>query len=583
MRLFGRPNIEKLSAKRDIDGLIKALIHKDTQLRRNAAAALARLCDTRAVEHLITALKDHDPYVRALALEALGTIGDSRAVEPLVVELQDINTHIWTRSSRSRREIAKALGQLRSTRAVASLVEALQDGDDGTQGVVLDALQKIDPQWAKSEAADRAVRTMLAARPGWVAIEAAGRIGSFAIEPLLEALKANDDAVRQQAAVALGNIGYAHAVEPLLEVLTTKDHTLRITAIVALGKAGDARSIEPLVKCLSSAYEDQRAAAEKSLEMLDWQPVDGREKALRAIARGELENVSTLGIQAIGPLLAWLKALDYESGRVDLAEKAVEELGKIGGAEATEALVKALNCIPSRDDRFSNTLKVYKEIMDALRGIGIPAIDGLLYAIKDKSFRVRCGAAEALALIVFKEVEYGGAEPLVRIGHPCIVEVLVNLFKDSTIRRDIFTPYRDYVSAHVLRSALETIGYPEAYKPLIEALEHSDPSIRMGAADTLGEIGHPSGFEPLLRVTQGDQERDVVESGKGALTMILEKYAEDVATEGLFILAHQKDRGFLQSLIHEETGNPSYLSTTVEFSEARLAAQRELTRRGATR
>ena len=42
MPLFGPPNIEKLKEKRDVEGLIKALRHKDAKIRCDAAEALAR-------------------------------------------------------------------------------------------------------------------------------------------------------------------------------------------------------------------------------------------------------------------------------------------------------------------------------------------------------------------------------------------------------------------------------------------------------------------------------------------------------------------------------------------------------------
>ena len=51
------PNIAKLQAKADVRGLIKALRHKDTTVRRNAAEALRKLGDA-AVEPLLAALGD---------------------------------------------------------------------------------------------------------------------------------------------------------------------------------------------------------------------------------------------------------------------------------------------------------------------------------------------------------------------------------------------------------------------------------------------------------------------------------------------------------------------------------------------
>jgi len=52
--LLGPLDVEKLKAKRDVKGLIKAL--GDSSVRKATAAALGELKDTQAVEPLIAAL-----------------------------------------------------------------------------------------------------------------------------------------------------------------------------------------------------------------------------------------------------------------------------------------------------------------------------------------------------------------------------------------------------------------------------------------------------------------------------------------------------------------------------------------------
>ena len=85
MGLFGPPNIEKMKAKCDIDGLIKALDYqKDPGVRRAAAEALGDLKEARSVGLLIVALKDENNSVRCNAANALGKIGDVGAVKALL-------------------------------------------------------------------------------------------------------------------------------------------------------------------------------------------------------------------------------------------------------------------------------------------------------------------------------------------------------------------------------------------------------------------------------------------------------------------------------------------------------------------
>jgi HEAT repeat protein len=120
--LFGPPNIEKLEAKRNVQGLIKALSYeKDWQVQRNAAAALGQIGDARAVEPLSAALKDSNWIVRQNAAEALGKIGDARAVEPLIAVLKDRVKDVWQSAAAALEKIGwqPTDGNQRALRAVA--------------------------------------------------------------------------------------------------------------------------------------------------------------------------------------------------------------------------------------------------------------------------------------------------------------------------------------------------------------------------------------------------------------------------------------------------------------------------------
>ena len=92
MWIFGPPNVEKMKAKRNVKGLIKALgYQKDYKVRRDAAEALGQIGDARAVEGLTVKLKDREEIweVRVAAAEALGAIGDPTAVDSLIAVLTD--------------------------------------------------------------------------------------------------------------------------------------------------------------------------------------------------------------------------------------------------------------------------------------------------------------------------------------------------------------------------------------------------------------------------------------------------------------------------------------------------------------
>jgi HEAT repeat protein len=64
----GRPDVDKLETKRDVDGLIKALSYApDWAVRKDAAEALGRIGDLRAYAPVLEAFDDPRPEVRDAA------------------------------------------------------------------------------------------------------------------------------------------------------------------------------------------------------------------------------------------------------------------------------------------------------------------------------------------------------------------------------------------------------------------------------------------------------------------------------------------------------------------------------------
>jgi len=123
-----KPNVGKLEAKKDVEGLIKALRfekYKDVDLIRDAVEALGKIGEP-AVEPLIQALKDKDNGVRGSAAEAFGMIGDKRAkraVEPLIQTLKDKDWYV-------RKASVVALGSIGDKRAVEPLIQTLKDDEE---------------------------------------------------------------------------------------------------------------------------------------------------------------------------------------------------------------------------------------------------------------------------------------------------------------------------------------------------------------------------------------------------------------------------------------------------------------------
>ena len=169
---------------------------------------------------LITALTDSDEYVRKTAAEALGKIGDASSVDPLVAVLKDSNKYL-------RQRATTALGEIGDARSMEPLIAMLRDGDEEIRKHAAEALEKIG--WQPRQDIDGA--SYWAAKQEW---KTCIQIGPAAVEPLIAALKDSHWVVRQNAAVALREIGDARAVEPLITALDDEIKHVRQDAARAL-------------------------------------------------------------------------------------------------------------------------------------------------------------------------------------------------------------------------------------------------------------------------------------------------------------------------------------------------------------
>jgi hypothetical protein len=215
MPLFGPPDVNKLSANRDLNGLSKALTYpKDARVRKNAAEGLGKLGDPAAVPALIAALGDRDADVRMEAAVALGRIKDPAAVGALIAAVQDSAPQV-------RGCAVAALGTWRFPSAVAALIAALRDSDAN----VVDN-----------------------------AISALGRIGNrSAAEPLVAMLA--EERTRTAVVLALGHIRDRRVIDPIRAAYGTS----RIPHVVSieLAKMGDPRSVGDLARDLKEKPTDE--------------------------------------------------------------------------------------------------------------------------------------------------------------------------------------------------------------------------------------------------------------------------------------------------------------------------------------
>ncbi len=192
--------------KDEIDIQIDLLNDSEWVVRREAVITLGEMGDERCVEPLVRCLRDGDWQVRDAAVEAIAMIG-SPAVDLLLRYIRDYD---------ARKSVIKALGKINDERVLDPLISMLHNDEF-----------KDDATWALAE------------------------LGQPAVGRLLECLKNQDEVIRKQAILALGEIKDASCVDLLIERLQDPDWFIRLSSAAALEKIGDPRgreAIKPLIK-----------------------------------------------------------------------------------------------------------------------------------------------------------------------------------------------------------------------------------------------------------------------------------------------------------------------------------------------
>jgi HEAT repeat protein len=216
-----------MPAQKALESLSKALGDRSASVRAAAVDSLGCLGANEASKPISRAVSDVDPAVRCRAIIALGRLGNA-GVEPLLLALKDSQWQIRNLS-------AQALGEIKSPLAIAPLSAAVADPHEEVRFSAADALAKIggpatvEPLISSWRINDILVNTV--ARNALVAM------GHECVERLVKALGDANVSVREQAAIALGQIGDPRAI-PALQSLADRDPDSMVAtaAIAALAK-----------------------------------------------------------------------------------------------------------------------------------------------------------------------------------------------------------------------------------------------------------------------------------------------------------------------------------------------------------
>lgn len=541
--LFGPPNTEKLKAKNDVNGLIKALNYpKSWQVRRAAAKALGEMGDTRAVAPLIAALNDRDSDCVTEALKALGKIGDAQAIDPIITKLKEVPSYTNT-----YRAAVEVLGEMGDTRALPTLISVLEENVFNMSGTEIKSLKTFLSDKEISSIIEKAKRKK--ANDLIKELDADSASADKAYEKLYhmgEALVADELIAtiktiksvhgKFKAIELLKRVRDKNATKTFIRVLKNeKDHFIRSTSAEALGYLSDQKAIPPLLQALQDREYGVRRAAAAALKMLGWQPANDTERALFAVASMQWKETVSLGTSAIDSLAFALK----DEHRQIRAE-AAKALGQIKDHKVIDLLLAAL-----RD-----------ETDDYEAGIAIIEALGQLRdsrAIEPLSILLQNSSKQALYNRILQALQMLGWQP-----------------EDEAQRAELAVANRDWKQA----ASIGTV----AIKPLRTALSHEEHQVRSMAAQTLAQMG---AVDPLITSLR-ELWPHLREIPAAALKALAKADMSNLSLEDLRKLAKIENTTG-ENII--EASDPQWdygrsETFVIDLSDVRQQAQQELTRRG---
>src|SRR5688572_14418892 len=207
-----------------------AIVRHAAALAIILAAVSADAAPRASFEDLVANLKSPNASTRQEAAAALGKSRRREAVTPLAALVRDPEPRV-------RLEVVRALRTLRDLAGVPALVTSLGDGDRevreeaiGTLVEIYSERDRIGPVGRFLEIfSDEFDRTSIAP---YTVVDPSVERG------LAGALRDEDPAIREQAALALGILNARSTVPDLLNALRDPDPGVRGAAATAIGKVG---------------------------------------------------------------------------------------------------------------------------------------------------------------------------------------------------------------------------------------------------------------------------------------------------------------------------------------------------------
>jgi HEAT repeat protein len=496
--------------------LVQLLNDSNNSIRHAAVISLGRYGNPDAIEELVKPKILHSPVVniRWAAVGAIGRLGDISVIDHFLKVVEDpewivrnqavtelkekIQEIIQRKESRYARILIRLL-TLDQEEIVELAVEGLVELGEQSVDLLLDALNSTSYLVRKNAVralgrirSKRAVIPVIALLkdPNWRvrrrSAEALGEIkDKRSIEPLVQSIRDSCESVQQKVTRSLVGFGKLSTIPLLNNLIHEKDKFALRAILFTLGEIGDGKAITALIDFLRNSYFVVRIAAAKALVKFGPKIVDALLPTLTA-NRSDIRPLLKDADNKDNPPLQ-LRAVRALGGLEDhRAVPLLKQLVEKGWPEIQDAAVQALIQIGCGAWGRCGALIVFSEIGDE------SLAPHVVMCLDDDSDNVRLEAVRTLA----KTCGSSAVEPLIKTAH-----------KD----RD---PYIRFEAVRLLRQI--GVGHPQVLGLALSVLKDTSREVRSQAARLLGNFQNPRSIPPLLNAT-ADSHWSVRESAENAL------------------------------------------------------------------
>jgi len=405
-------DLELAISRGDIESLIKALDYRLPQVKERVIQALVEI-KKPAIQSLISALDDKRSNVREAAAETLGRTKDPASIEPLVQLLKDNDVGV-------RMAVGNALAKIGKP-AVPTLVMALTDSRNDVKKIAAETLGKIKDMESVGPLIQLLKDDDLGIR---LTVERSLKeVGKPAVPLLIEALKNDNNNIRNGAATVLGRIKDTGAIDHLCRLLKSKHRSDRISAVEALEKIASPTSTGHLIEALKDKDRDVRRMSVRALGVI------GDVRALMSLVNilKKDKDARQYAYKAIGEIFR--KSITKDSK--EIADPIVREFITMLGDDYTWSYASSILIL-----------------MD------YPVVDSLIRVLRTgKNRRIRKRIPQILAEKAKRESEY----------HSEVLDLLCQSLRDKDKEVKISAAF-----------ALEKLQDPGAVDALTKALEDAD-------------------------------------------------------------------------------------------------------------